>query len=156
MSKAISTPCIGICSSSMGDDVCRGCHRFAHEVVSWNGYPQEQRALVFDRLDSLLIQILKNKVRLVDTPLLSRKLAGAGIAFREQSDPHCWVYALLKNTAGEGVEASFWGFYLLPAYAHMPLSQFYEQLDDELYRLSQAHYQRYLEPGIVAARKAKK
>ncbi len=156
MSKAIATPCIGICSSSMGDDVCRGCHRFAHEVVNWNGYPEEQRVVVFERLDSLLIQILNNKIQLVDSGLLKSKLTAANITFRAHSDPHCWVYALLKKTRGEGVDATDWGFRLLSASADIALPRFYEALEGELYRLSQAHYQRYLEPGIVAARNAKK
>jgi len=137
----------------MGDDVCRGCHRFAHEVVNWNGYPEEQRVVVFERLDSLLIQILKNKIQLVDIKLLSANMSAAKIVFRKQSDPHCWVYALLKKTRGEGLDATDWGFRLLPAFADIALPRFYEELEGELYRLSQAHYQRYVAPGIVAASK---
>ncbi len=136
----------------MGDDVCRGCHRFAHEVVNWNGYPEEQRAVVFERLDLLLIQILKNKIQLVDIKLLNEKIISAKIAFREQSDPLCWIYALLKKTRGEGVDPADWGFRLLPTYAGIALPRFYEELEEELYRLSQAHYQRYVAPGIVAGR----
>lgn len=153
MTEAIATPCIGICSSSMGDDVCRGCHRFAHEVVSWNGYPEEQRALVFERLDSLVIQILTHKIQLIDVDLLQAKLTAANIAFRNHSDPHCWVYALLKKTCGEGLDTEEWGFRLLPAYTGIALPRFYEALEGELYQLSQAHYQRYVAPGIVAANK---
>ena len=135
----------------MGDDVCRGCHRFAHEVVNWNGYPEEQRVVVFERLDSLLIQILKNKMQLIDIKLLSEKMVAANITFRKQSDPHCWVYSLLKKTRGEGLDAAHWGFRLLPAFTNTALPRFYEDLEGELYRLSQAHYQRYVAPGIVAA-----
>jgi len=137
----------------MGDDVCRGCHRFAHEVVNWNGYPEEQRVVVFERLDSLLIQILKNKIQLVDVDLLNAKLTAENIAFRQHSDPHCWVYALLKKTRGEGIDTTNWGFRLCLAYTNVTLPRFYEALEGELYRLSQAHYQRYVAPGIVAASK---
>ncbi len=153
VTKPIVTPCIGICSSSMGDDVCRGCHRFAHEVVNWNGYPEEQRVVVFERLDSLLIQILVNKIQLVDIDLLSEKLTATNIAFRQHSDPHCWVYALLKKTCGEGIDPGDWGFLLCFDYADIALPRFYEELEDELYQLSQAHYQRYVAPGIVAENK---
>ncbi|MEZ0122508.1 MAG: DUF1289 domain-containing protein [Candidatus Reddybacter sp.] len=153
MTKPIATPCIGICSSGMGDDVCRGCHRFAHEVVNWNGYREEQRVVVFERLDSLLIQILNNKIQLVDISLLNAKLTAASIAFRQQSDPHCWVYALLKKTRGAGLDTTDWGFRLLTSYVDIALPRFYEELERELYRLSQAHYQRYVAPGIVAISK---
>lgn len=151
MTQTIATPCIGICSSSMGDDVCRGCHRFAHEVVNWNAYPEEQRIAVFERLDSLLIQILTHKIQLVDINLLKSKLKATPIVFREYSDPHCWVYALLKKTRGEDLNTAEWGFRLSSVYTDIALPRFYEALEDELYRLSQAHYQRYFAPGIVAA-----
>ncbi len=136
----------------MGDDVCRGCHRFAHEVVDWNAYPDEQRALVFERLDSLLIQIIKNKIQLFDSKQLKSEMYSAKIIFREDSDPHCWIYALLKKTGGEKLDPESWGFRLLPAFASRGLLRVYAELEDELYRLSEAHYQRYVAPGIVASK----
>ena len=47
------TPCVGICSTTYGDLVCRGCKRFAHEIVEWNGYDESQRAVVGRRLMEL-------------------------------------------------------------------------------------------------------
>ena len=47
------SPCIGVCSTTYGDLVCRGCNRFAHEVAQWNGYAEAQRAVVWQRLDEL-------------------------------------------------------------------------------------------------------
>ena len=48
-----STPCIGICSTTYGDMICRGCKRFAHEIVAWNGYTDDQRERVWQRLYAL-------------------------------------------------------------------------------------------------------
>lgn len=36
--QTIKTPCVGLCSTVYGDLVCRGCKRFHHEVIHWNGY----------------------------------------------------------------------------------------------------------------------
>lgn len=47
------SPCIGVCSTTYGDLICRGCYRFAHEVTGWNGYDGAQRLAVQDRLDAL-------------------------------------------------------------------------------------------------------
>lgn len=44
--KSIKPPCIGRCSCTLGDDVCRGCFRTADEVRDWNGYTQEQKRQV--------------------------------------------------------------------------------------------------------------
>ncbi len=48
-----ASPCIGVCSTTYGDLVCRGCNRFAHEVVEWNGYNEYQQDIIWRRLDDL-------------------------------------------------------------------------------------------------------
>ena len=60
------TPCIGICSTTYGDLVCRGCKRFAHEIVGWNGYREHQRELIWERLYALLGQSVRVHLRIVD------------------------------------------------------------------------------------------
>ena len=60
------TPCIGICSTTYGDLVCRGCKRFAHEIVGWNSYDERQRQLVWQRLHRLLTQSVLAHLRIVD------------------------------------------------------------------------------------------
>ena len=69
------TPCIGICSTTYGDLVCRGCKRFAHEIVGWNGYRDEQRELVWARLHALLAQSVRVYLRVLDEAHL-RRVAG--------------------------------------------------------------------------------
>ena len=40
------TPCIAICSTSQGDDLCKGCGRTFDEVQFWPGFtPAEKRAV---------------------------------------------------------------------------------------------------------------
>ena len=45
----VKTPCIGVCSTALGGFVCRGCKRFAHEVIDWNGYSHEQKMAIEQR-----------------------------------------------------------------------------------------------------------
>lgn len=66
------SPCIGICSTTYGDLVCRGCKRFAHEIVGWNGYQDSQRNLVWARLHALLGQSVRAHLRVVDEARLRR------------------------------------------------------------------------------------
>ncbi len=44
------TPCIGICSTSLGDEVCIGCGRTFDEVHNWNRMSDEQKRQVNLRL----------------------------------------------------------------------------------------------------------
>ena len=46
----IWTPCIGRCSTTYGDDVCRGCKRYWYEVVNWNRMTKEQKLIIKERL----------------------------------------------------------------------------------------------------------
>lgn len=59
-------PCVGICSTTYGDLVCRGCKRFAHEVVGWNGFAVAQRHVVWTRLNRLLAESVRAYVTVVD------------------------------------------------------------------------------------------
>ena len=69
------TPCVGVCSTTYGDLVCRGCKRFAHEIVGWNGYQEPQRQLVWVRLEDLLAQSVRAHLRVADVSLLRRAAA---------------------------------------------------------------------------------
>lgn len=58
------TPCIGVCSTTYGDLVCRGCKRFSHEIVGWNGYTDAQQNIVWRRLKELHVQAIESIVRI--------------------------------------------------------------------------------------------
>ena len=44
--KRSSTPCLGICTTTFGDEVCKGCKRFAHEIISWPKYSENEREII--------------------------------------------------------------------------------------------------------------
>ena len=69
-----STPCLGICSTTFGDEVCKGCKRFAHEIVSWTKYSLEEREIINDRLEKFKIKILQGRFEIIDPNLLANKL----------------------------------------------------------------------------------
>lgn len=49
----VRTPCVGMCSTTFGDLVCRGCKRWAHEITGWNAFDDAEKACVVARLDAL-------------------------------------------------------------------------------------------------------
>ena len=61
-----STPCVGICSTTYGDLVCRGCKRFSHEIVRWNNLDLSQRNHVWNRLHRLRKESINACVRVLD------------------------------------------------------------------------------------------
>ena len=81
--ESTSTPCVGICSTTYGDLVCRGCKRFSHEVVRWNNLQLDQRNHVWNRLHRLRKESINACVRVHDMVLLIKNSQ----PFAEESDP---------------------------------------------------------------------
>ena len=46
------TPCIAICSTTNGDDICKGCGRTFEEVTNWVIMTDEEKAVVWQRIDT--------------------------------------------------------------------------------------------------------
>lgn len=45
------SPCIAVCTT-LYDEVCKGCGRNYMEVAQWTGMTQEQREVVWQRVES--------------------------------------------------------------------------------------------------------
>jgi len=43
-------PCIGKCSTSLGDKICKGCGRTFEEVDNWNRISQKEKELIIKRV----------------------------------------------------------------------------------------------------------
>ena len=147
----VKTPCIGVCSTGIGDTVCRGCKRFAHEVINWNGYTQAQKRIVDQRLSAFMSQCVSNKLRVVDKALLEWQLSVQQISFTSHHDEFCWVYSLIKAGASQIDQPLEYGFEVSLEYRDTPLSELRAMIDQEFFSLSQAHYDRYmLTPDLFA------
>ncbi len=47
------SPCIGYCSTSLGDVVCKGCGRTAEEVDQWLLLDEEQKLEIWGRVNGM-------------------------------------------------------------------------------------------------------
>lgn len=48
------SPCIGICSTTFGDDICFGCKRTYQEVIEWNAMSDEAKDKINRRLSETI------------------------------------------------------------------------------------------------------
>ena len=140
----IPTPCIGVCSTGIGDAVCRGCKRYSHEVIHWNSYSQEQKQAIDRRLDQLLAQVVIAKLQILDSELLEMRLKAQQIRYSAHRSPPVWVFELLRAGASQIDDPRDYGFAVEPGYRTLPLAVLREQIDREFFLLSEAHYQRYI------------
>jgi len=140
----VRTPCIGVCSTGLGDQVCRGCKRFEHEVIDWNSFTSQQKQAIDARLESLLTSLLKARFVIVDEARFRAALDLQRIRYAEYRNPYCWIFDLLKAGASQIDDPAEYGLSLQPAYRNMPLKQQMEEIDQDFYTLSEAHFQRYI------------
>jgi hypothetical protein len=139
----IKTPCVGICSTGIGDDVCRGCKRYAHEVIDWNGYSYNDKAIIEGRLVSLLTRIIQNKWVISDENKLQWQIKVQQISVSTHRNLYCQAYELIKAGASQIKQLDDFGLRLMPEVRSTPLKVICEEIDHEFYTLSVAHYERY-------------
>ncbi|MDX1734660.1 MAG: DUF1289 domain-containing protein [Halioglobus sp.] len=148
----VKTPCIGVCSTGIGDSVCRGCKRFCHEVIDWNSYTPQQKRVVDQRLAGFLSQCVSNKLQVTDAALLKWQLEVQQVRHMPHHDEYCWVFSLLKAGAGQIRDSRDYGFEVDLRYRDLPRSELREMIDQEFYILSEAHYARYMRTPDLFAR----
>jgi predicted Fe-S protein YdhL (DUF1289 family) len=73
MSGETTTPCIGVCSTIYGDDICRGCHRSFNEIIEWNSLSSAKKIKILERLENLQIKHSSKYLFVYDKDLLIKK-----------------------------------------------------------------------------------
>jgi uncharacterized protein len=135
-----STPCLGICSTTYGDNVCKGCKRFVHEVINWNKYSMLEKELVNTRLEDFKLTVLRDRLSVSNSDLLASKLNEKGINFNDALDPLTWIFDLLRAAGSQPLDLEQFGITL---HAPIDLEELKNKIYIEFLELSEAHYQRY-------------
>ena len=142
MTRSVKTPCIGVCSTVFGDEVCRGCKRFQNEVIDWNGYQDSQKIAVLTRLESLKTQIMESKISIVNKEVLQNQLDALDIQYVIDDSPFCWVFDLLRQASQSIDSLQDFGIVLQDGVENN-LFELKKIIESELFSLSEAHFQRY-------------
>ena len=135
-----TTPCLGICSTTYGDDVCKGCKRFVHEIINWPKYSMDERAVINDRLEKFKIIILKDRFKIQDRDLFSFKLKENAINYNNSLDPLTWIFDLFRASGSQELDLAQFGISRLQNFNPKTIK---DELNKELLELSEAHHQRY-------------
>jgi len=131
-----STPCIGICSTVYGDDICRGCKRHYLEVIDWNKYSEEEIEAVYGRLDDQIETVLSKYFKITDYALLRQSLEKYKIRYNERRNEYSWILELLRVRSGTLKDVKHCGL----KYLKGPIKGYkgvYSRIDAELFKLAQ-------------------
>lgn len=136
----VRTPCIGVCSTVFGGDVCRGCKRFAHEVIDWNSYSDAQKQLVWDRLARIAAEVCTPLFTLYDTDLLAHTLKSLGIRFHADQAPVFAALELLRALGHQPLDLTRFGLSPAPAVATLTPGELYRDINEEMIRRAEAWF----------------
>ena len=138
-----STPCIGICSTTFGDDVCKGCKRFSHEITNWGKFSTDERAVVNSRLEQFKMTILEEKFTISDSNLFESKMNEFSINFNSSLEPITWIFDLLRASSNKDLNVNDFGIEILPAFSDLSLLELRDLINQEMLQLSEAHYYKF-------------
>ena len=138
-----STPCIGICSTTFGDDVCKGCKRFSHEITQWGKFSTDERAVVNSRLEQFKTTILEEKFTISDSELFESKMNEFSINFNSSLEPITWIFDLLRASSNKDLNVNDFGVEILPAFSDLSLLELRDLINQEMLQLSEAHYYKF-------------
>ena len=131
------TPCVGVCSTTYGDLVCRGCKRFSHEIVGWNGYDPDQKDRVWARLSELSNESIRACVCLQDVDRWQQTIASMTDA--DSNEFGTLVLRVLRNVVQKPIEA---GLEPLGLPRDVLSRDVLRSIDREFYIRSMAYYER--------------
>ena len=141
MTNRTRTPCVGICSTTYGDEVCRGCKRFSFEVINWNGFTPEERESVWKRLEKLKTQIMSSRLQILEPELLDNKIRYYQLKIKDDLNDLSKAFELIKQVSESFNDLEEFGIKILSK--KQSLIELKEEIEDELYILSKAHYEKY-------------
>lgn len=141
MTNRTRTPCVGICSTTYGDEVCRGCKRFSFEVINWNGFTPEERESVWKRLEKLKTQIMSSRLQILETELLDNKIRHYQLKIKDDLNDLSKAFELIKQVSESFNDLEEFGIKILNK--KQSLIELKEEIEGELYTLSKAHYEKY-------------
>lgn len=130
---------MGICSTTYGDLVCRGCKRFAHEIVQWNGFADDQRQLVWARLYKLCEGAVLSHLAIADEGRLRECAEDYKVPERDALSMPALAYEVLRRSRNQ-TDSGALG--LAPLISSSTPAELYQCIERELFDRSVAQYER--------------
>ncbi len=131
------SPCAGKCSTVFGDQVCRGCRRFSTEVIEWNRYSDEQKMMIWQRLDEQLDRIVLPLVPHANRTQVDAFLASRQVRLLDSSSQGRQIYEALRICKRASELLSQSGLNLVAD----QLESVWQQVDTHLYTLAVATFE---------------
>ena len=141
MTNRTRTPCVGICSTTYGDEVCRGCKRFSFEVINWNAFSPEERESVWKRLEKLKSQIMDSRLKIYEPEKLKNSINRYQLKIKDDLNDLSKAFEIIKQVSESFSNLEEFGIEIFEK--NKALVEIKDEIENELYTLSKAHYEKY-------------
>lgn len=128
----VRSPCVGVCSTTLGDEYCRGCQRSHTQITRWSAMNDAQRDACMQAIDQLREQVAQRFMHVFDAALLERKLLRHGIRYRPEQPPLSRVIELLRVGRGRIQQLDRYGVECQPSTADLDIKALYAALNQAL------------------------
>ena len=135
----MQSPCVGFCSTTLGDPICRGCKRSTREVDAWNRMTSEQQAAVWERLWQQLTTVVPCYLQVLDARQLQQQLEQRGIRHHPKAPPEAWALDLLRVGCQHTQDLTAYGLKPTPRAGGLSPAALFNCLNRELLAESQVY-----------------
>jgi predicted Fe-S protein YdhL (DUF1289 family) len=127
------SPCIGFCSTTYGDDVCRGCYRNLKEVLQWKQLVLGEKVSFYEQVAFEAQRLLSDKVIIINEEAFLSLCQQFKIFSFKELNHHYALLMLLQRGAHSFLEESK----ALKKNTKLTWSELYRWVDRELFELRQ-------------------
>ena len=135
-----NSPCVGICSTVYGDEVCKGCKRHFDEIITWNQWGDDKKQQVYTRLETLMQEAMAPLLSIVQPEALEAELVLQGIPYLHFKSAYLWLFLLWVKKPESLTSWEHIGIRLHDQYKSMKPTDLLNQIDDTVNAQAQILY----------------
>lgn len=135
MSTSVYSPCIGICSTVYGDNICRGCKRSYVEVIDWNRYDAAQKQAIHQRLQHNIEKVVADFLVVENANVLKAQLDQVALRPVLYDSPLYWAHEFLRLKANQVKDLQPYGLRAKPPHDTCSVNALFTEMDAQLYGL---------------------
>ena len=137
----VPTPCVGICTTGLGDNVCRGCKRFSKEVIGWNSLNPDKQWDIEDRLTTTLDKAFDKYLTITNGEVLKSTLSEY-VYIPKHRSLKCQAFILIINNKKKFEDLLTIGITPHKEYVAVATSNIISMIDSDWYKLNLEEYDR--------------
>lgn len=97
-----ASPCIGKCSTSVGDDYCRGCLRSLEQIAAWPAMSASERQQSNQHMWQSVVNGLQQLgLEVLDSQHLAERLTQHRLRYQSQAPVAVWLFQGLVNSRSQ-------------------------------------------------------